>query len=139
MIEDKEQPLPPAANTAGWPWRAVLLIAAVALSGMASEAVAQDLAAKMMADAYLAGADPKTATASPLFADLSGLPPVLVQVGTSEVLLPAEGNPFSTGEIWLTISASGFDVPFDYDLFPVDLVLRRQTQNSQDTWSLHAP
>jgi phosphinothricin tripeptide acetyl hydrolase len=42
---------------------------------------------QMMADAYLAGADPTTATASPLFADLSGLPPVLVQVGTCERLL----------------------------------------------------
>jgi phosphinothricin tripeptide acetyl hydrolase len=42
---------------------------------------------EMMARAYLAGADPKTATASPLFADLAGLPPLLVQVGSSEVLL----------------------------------------------------
>jgi acetyl esterase/lipase len=40
-----------------------------------------------MADAYLAGADPKTPTASPLFADLTGLPPLLVQVGTAETLL----------------------------------------------------
>jgi monoterpene epsilon-lactone hydrolase len=39
------------------------------------------------ADAYLDGADPKTPTASPIFADLQGLPPLLVQVGTSETLL----------------------------------------------------
>lgn len=39
------------------------------------------------AEAYLAGADPKTPTASPLFADLAGLPPLLVQVGTAEILL----------------------------------------------------
>jgi epsilon-lactone hydrolase len=36
---------------------------------------------------YLAGADPKTPLASPLFAQLAGLPPVLVQVGTADLLL----------------------------------------------------
>jgi epsilon-lactone hydrolase len=36
---------------------------------------------------YLAGADPRTALASPLFASLAGLPPLLVQVGTADVLL----------------------------------------------------
>ena len=37
--------------------------------------------------AYLAGADPRTPLASPLYAELSGLPPLLVQVGSEEVLL----------------------------------------------------
>ena len=37
--------------------------------------------------AYLAGADPRSPLASPLHADLSGLPPLLVQVGSEEVLL----------------------------------------------------
>jgi acetyl esterase/lipase len=36
---------------------------------------------------YLGGADPKTPLASPLYADLQGLPPLLIQVGTAEVLL----------------------------------------------------
>ncbi len=36
---------------------------------------------------YLAGADPKSPLASPLFASLSGLPPLLVQVGTADLLL----------------------------------------------------
>ncbi|MET4701489.1 monoterpene epsilon-lactone hydrolase [Constrictibacter sp. MBR-5] len=39
------------------------------------------------ADQYLAGADPKMPLASPLYADLKGLPPLLVQVGTAECLL----------------------------------------------------
>lgn len=39
------------------------------------------------ADAYLGGADPKTPTASPIFANLRGLSPLLVQVGTAETLL----------------------------------------------------
>lgn len=40
-----------------------------------------------MAGAYLMGQDPATSSASPLFADLTGLPPTLVLVGTSEALL----------------------------------------------------
>ena len=40
-----------------------------------------------MARLYLAGADPKTPTAAPLHADLSGLPPLYVQAGTAETLL----------------------------------------------------
>ncbi|MFJ4652481.1 alpha/beta hydrolase [Nocardia sp. NPDC088792] len=37
--------------------------------------------------AYMAGGDPRNPLASPLFADLTGLPPVLIQVGTAETLL----------------------------------------------------
>ena len=36
---------------------------------------------------YLAGADPTTPLASPLFAPLAGLPPLLIQVGTADLLL----------------------------------------------------
>ena len=39
------------------------------------------------AKAYLAGADPRTPLANPLYANLSGLPPLLIQVGDYEVLL----------------------------------------------------
>ena len=40
-----------------------------------------------MARAYLGTVDPRAPLASPLFADLRGLPPLLIQVGTDEVLL----------------------------------------------------
>ena len=40
-----------------------------------------------MARAYLGATDPRTALASPLFADLRGLPPLLIHVGSDEVLL----------------------------------------------------
>jgi acetyl esterase/lipase len=36
---------------------------------------------------YLKGADPRTPLASPYFADLRGLPPLLIQVGSHELLL----------------------------------------------------
>ena len=38
-------------------------------------------------DIYLGGTDPRTPLASPFFADLHGLPPLLIQVGSREVLL----------------------------------------------------
>jgi len=39
------------------------------------------------AEHYLAGHDPRDELASPLLADLTGLPPLLIQVGSAEVLL----------------------------------------------------
>ena len=39
------------------------------------------------AEPYLAGADPRNPLASPLYADLHGLPPLLIHVGSYEVLL----------------------------------------------------
>jgi len=62
-----------------------------------------------LARLYLAGADPRTPYASPLFGDPSGLPPVLIQVGSDEILLDdavrmasrmREHNPRSKLEIW---------------------------------------
>jgi monoterpene epsilon-lactone hydrolase len=40
-----------------------------------------------MAQAYLQGQDAKTPLAAPLYADLKGLPPLLIQVGDAETLL----------------------------------------------------
>jgi monoterpene epsilon-lactone hydrolase len=42
---------------------------------------------RQFASDYLAGADPRAPLASPLFASMSGLPPLLIQVGTADVLL----------------------------------------------------
>jgi acetyl esterase/lipase len=61
------------------------------------------------AAAYLHGADARTPLASPLYADLAGLPPMLVQAGTAETLLDdsvrlarqaAEANVRVTLEAW---------------------------------------
>ena len=40
-----------------------------------------------LAAQYLAGANPTSVLASPIYADLKGLPPLLVHVGSDEVLL----------------------------------------------------
>lgn len=41
---------------------------------------------------YLGETDPRTPLASPLYADLSGLPPILIQVGSDEFLLSDSTN-----------------------------------------------
>jgi acetyl esterase/lipase len=40
-----------------------------------------------MAKLYLNGADPRTPLATPIYADLKGLAPLLIQVGACETLL----------------------------------------------------
>jgi epsilon-lactone hydrolase len=42
---------------------------------------------RQFASDYLAGADPKNPLASPLFTSLAGFPPLLIQVGTADLLL----------------------------------------------------
>ncbi len=65
----------------------------LALSGgsMTTKAAVDPLISKPyleeLATAYLQGADPRTPLASPIHADLSGLAPMLIQVGSSETLL----------------------------------------------------
>jgi monoterpene epsilon-lactone hydrolase len=57
-----------------------------------------------MAAAYLAGADPRNPLASPLFASMAGLPPLLVQVGSAEILLS------DSQRLAMTARAAGVDV-----------------------------
>jgi acetyl esterase/lipase len=42
---------------------------------------------RLAASYYLGSADPKTPLASPLYGDLHGFPPILIQVGDHEILL----------------------------------------------------
>ncbi len=59
------------------------------------------------ASLYLNGADPRTPTASPLHADLTGLPRIAIQVGTAEKLLD------DSTRIAETIRAVGGDVELE--------------------------
>ena len=85
-LRDSGIPLPAAAIALS-PW--------VDLEGtgesMSSKADADPMVGREglleMARLYLGEADPKTPTAAPLHADLAGLPPLYVQVGTAETLL----------------------------------------------------
>jgi acetyl esterase/lipase len=62
------------------PWTDLAVTGASA--DVADDPIVNGAALRMMAAVYLAGADPTSPTASPLYADLRGLPPLLVQVGT---------------------------------------------------------
>jgi acetyl esterase/lipase len=60
-----------------------------------------------IAATYLAGADPKSPAASPIHANLNGLPPLLIQVGEREIL-------FSDAEALATkAKIAGADVTFE--------------------------
>jgi Esterase/lipase len=59
--------------------------------------------------AYLAGGDPRSELASPLFADLRGLPELLIQVGSYELLLDDATR--------LAARAAAADVPVTLEVF----------------------
>jgi monoterpene epsilon-lactone hydrolase len=83
-LRDAGDPLPAAAVSIS-PWTDLAVTGASA--DTADDPIVSGAGLRMMAGVYLAGADPTSPTASPLYADLSGLPPLLVQVGTRESLL----------------------------------------------------
>jgi epsilon-lactone hydrolase len=77
----------PACAVAISPWVDLEGIGTSMTARSAQDPMVQKAGLKWMADMYLAGKDPKTPLAAPLHADLKGLPPVLVQVGSAETLL----------------------------------------------------
>jgi acetyl esterase/lipase len=85
-LRDARTPLPAAAVCLS-PWVDLAGEAATLQTNAALDPVVQKDGLLAMARAYLHGADPKDPHASPLYADLSGLPPLLVQVGKAETLL----------------------------------------------------
>lgn len=85
-LRDRGVPLP-AAGVAISPWCDLGLTGASLESNAATDPQTQRWLLERMASDYLAGADPRTPLASPLFADLHGLPSLLIQAGGAEVLL----------------------------------------------------
>ena len=83
-LRDAGDPLPAAAVSIS-PWTDLAVTGASA--DTADDPIVSGAALRMMATLYLDGANPESPTASPLYADLHGLPPLLVQVGTRESLL----------------------------------------------------
>jgi len=76
----------PAAAVALSPWTDLALTgASLKLNGGADPMRRTDHPPLFVND-YLAGADPRTPYASPLYGDPAGLPPTLIQVGSDEVL-----------------------------------------------------
>ena len=77
----------PAAGVCISPWTDLACTGESMTTRAAADPMVQRDGLLPMAAAYLAGHDPRTPLASPLYADLRDLPPLLVHVGTAETLL----------------------------------------------------
>jgi phosphinothricin tripeptide acetyl hydrolase len=87
MLAARERGLPlPAAAVCLSPWVDLTLAGESYHRNAATDPDVLRWRLEEMARHYLAGADPRSSLASPVFADLAGLPPLLVHAGTAEVL-----------------------------------------------------
>jgi epsilon-lactone hydrolase len=77
----------PAAALLLSPWLDLALAGPTLQSRAAADPLCSAEGLRAAAELYLGGADTRTLLASPLYADLRGLPPLLIQVGDDEVLL----------------------------------------------------
>ncbi|MEO8604866.1 MAG: alpha/beta hydrolase [bacterium] len=87
LLAARQAGLPrPAAGVLLSPWLDLTLSGESMDSRAALDPMVQRVPLQRMADAYLAGADPRAPLASPLYADLTNLPPLLIHVGSAETL-----------------------------------------------------
>jgi acetyl esterase/lipase len=88
LIAARDQGLPmPAGAALLSPWSDLTCDTETYVTREASDPSIAPDGIREMAKIYLAGADPRNPLASPNFADLAGLPPLLIHVGSEEVLL----------------------------------------------------
>ncbi|WP_339832231.1 alpha/beta hydrolase [uncultured Parvibaculum sp.] len=88
LLAAKRDGLPmPAAAALLSPWTDLTCATATYASRAAADPMITQAGIREMAALYLDGADPRAPLASPNFGDLTGLPPLLIQVGSDEVLL----------------------------------------------------
>jgi epsilon-lactone hydrolase len=85
-LRDGGDPLPAVAACLS-PWVDLEGVGASMTSKAAVDPFVQKEMIQFMAQQYLGGRAPRTPLAAPLYADLQGLPPLLIQVGTAEILL----------------------------------------------------
>lgn len=84
-LRDKGRPLP-AAAVALSPWTDLALTGASFKSNAQGELMIDPAEVPRFADYYLAGHEARDPYASPLYGDLTGLPPTLIHVGGEEIL-----------------------------------------------------
>ena len=106
-LRDKKLGLP-ACAVAISPWVDLEGVGNSMTTRSAQDPMVQKDGLLWMAKMYLNGKDPKSPLAAPLHADLKGLPPTLVQVGTAETLLDdatriAERLHSAGGEVKLSV------------------------------------
>ena len=85
-LRDAGDPLPSAAVVMS-PWTDLALTGESITTRADADLMVSLELLKQAADWYLAGHDSRDPGASPLYGDLSGLPPLLIHVGDAEVLL----------------------------------------------------
>ena len=97
----------------GWtisPWIDMEALGGTMTSNAASDPTVQRETIREMAAHYLNGADPRSPLAAPLYADLKGIAPLLIQVGSIETLLD--------DSIRLASRAAAAGVPVRLDIWP---------------------
>jgi len=85
-LREARVPLP-AGGVCISPWVDLTCSGASYDTKAAADPIVRRAGVEEMARAYLGATPPRTPLASPLFADLRGLPPLLIHVGSDEVLL----------------------------------------------------
>ena len=85
-LRDRSLPLPAAVVSLS-PMTDMLMSGDTWTTNSKSDVVIYPHKEREFARMYLGGADPLMPYASPIYADMKGLPPVCIQVGTNEVLL----------------------------------------------------
>lgn len=107
-LRDTGKPLP----ACGWlvsPWVDLAMTGGSLDAKAAVDPIISKTYLGELAHSYLAGASPTNPLVSPLYADLAGLPPLLIQVGSAETLLDdavriasraGEADVATTLEIW---------------------------------------
>jgi acetyl esterase/lipase len=85
-LRDAGAPLP-ACTWCSSPWVDLEMTGGTMVTKAAVDPLIQKSYLAELAASYLHGADPRTPMASPIYADLRGLPPMLIQVGSAETLL----------------------------------------------------
>ena len=111
LVALKEAGLPQPAGAAVFsPWVDLTVSGESATGKAAVDPALTPEALRARARDYLGAADPTAPTASPIFADLTGLAPLLIQVGSHEILLD--------DAVRLAARAGAGDVPVQLQVWP---------------------
>jgi len=108
-LRDIGKPLPGCAWLVS-PWVDLQMTGASLVDKADVDPLIQKPYLEELAAAFLAGADPAGPLVSPLHADLAGLPPMLVQVGSAETLLD--------DALRIARRAGAADVPVSLEIWP---------------------
>lgn len=111
LVALKDAGLPqPSSATLFSPWADLTVSGGSTTTKAALDPALTPEALRTRARDYLGDRDPATPLASPIFADLTGLPPLLIQCGSHEILLD--------DAVRLAARAAGHDVPVQLQVWP---------------------